>query len=683
MPADSPNSANAPTGWHGLAAGVPHRPDSAPTPAPSLQRLDDHQSATITGSGVVVQAHRDIHWYEQQLRWLPLNTVTPDAGGFAPPTRYQHAEAVLGDPERPLVVVCGPRGTGRRASALNLLADARIEIRECLTDWDAPRVDLLPREPDGRYLLDLTDEPSAVPEQFGRALAGYAADLRRYGAKMTILVTDPLWRSCRPHTDRFTIKLEAPGAETVLAARLRPSPFHLKWFETDRVLQDEVRALLTPDASPGRAAELAEIIKRRSPDNESQISTIRDEFQHWESYLQDKFSEHQADRNAGEVAVHTNAVSAARRRALLITLSILDGAPAEIVLKASDALLMHLGVEPDARDILIGPELSDLLHDVGADRVDDTITLARQRPGLDQAVLERIWRERPQLRAPIREWMEAITAENAVAASELDRVAEVLARLAIQLGSLEIIDIVQRWIAGSARHRRLAIGVLERLAISQEVGATVRRRLYTWARSKSDVQLLTGVAEVCSGLLGRRSPTIAILRLRHLLTSEHAEVHQAAATALRSLAVDESVRPHIVAAIVNWSTGLAGIAGQRGLLALVDPGEDLMTTSGIDAIAADLDLQMRLHHAWTAMIADPESQSSAIRVVRRWLACADAGTLNSGFVICLLGPALKNGLSGEEFKTFVTNAEGSKTHADLVMALITNRYPEPSISSAS
>ncbi|MFC9689061.1 hypothetical protein ACFTSF_11015 [Kribbella sp. NPDC056951] len=537
-------------------------------------------------------------------------------------------------------------------------------------------MDLLPREPAGRYLLDLTDEPSVVPEQFGRTLESYAIDLARCGAKMIVLVTAPLWQLCLSPTVGFTIRLETPDARAVLKAHLSSSRAHNDWFETDVALRDMLEAILLSDAAPGRAAELADIVKRRTPDSESQSGTIRDEFQHWESYLQEKFSEHQPNRTAGELTLRTEAISVARKRALLITVSILDGAPSEIVLNATEALLQQLDAAPDARDILIGPELTDLLRDIGADRIDDTITLTRQRPGLDQAVLERVWQERPRLRAPIRDWMEAITEENAVAAGQLDRVAEVLARLAIHLGSLEIIDIVQRWLSGSPRHRRLAIAVLERLATSQEVGAAARRRLYEWARSKTEIRLLTGVAEVCAGLLGRQSPSIAISRIRLLLSSEHLEVRTAAADALRSLAVDEAARPHVVAAVIDWSASQNPVAGQRGLLALVDPGEELTNSSVIDAIAADRELQTTLHDAWAALIADPDSRSSALQVVRRWLSCADSGTLEARFVIGLLGPAIKSGLSGEPFKTFVTEPEGSATHADLVMALITNRYPE-------
>ncbi|TCC26895.1 hypothetical protein [Kribbella speibonae] len=659
------------------------RDGEQPRPNPATEAGAVQQSATASTGATVVQAGNDVHWIAQQLRWLPQvmieDKVERALVRFAPSARYDRALACITRHDLPLVVLSGPRSTGRRTAALNLLAGGPVS--ECLTDWGSvPRADLLPREPGGRYLLDLTDEPADVPEQFGRTLAGYGNELARQEARMVILVTDRLWRACRPHAQSITVDFDVPDPERVLAAHLSGSESHTNWLAANQQLRATVSDLLANAPMPGRAAELAAIILRQNVHEETASKAIRDEFHHWDGYLAEKLSEHASSKSGEDPPAKAAKVGAARSRALLISVAVLDGAPIEVVLDASEELLKRLRSAPEPSEILIGPELGDLIQDIDAERIGDTLTITRRYPGLDQAVLSRIWRERPRLRQPIRSWLEVITAERGAAANELARVADVLTSLATQLGSLEVLDILQTWVNGGARHRQVGITVLEQLSVSPEVGAVVRRRLYDWARGKADVQLLTGVAEVCAGMLGRQSPAAALSRLRLLLGHERQTVRNAAARALRALAAQDNVRPHVIAAVTDWFTRQDPAAGQLGWLALVDPGDDLSPVAVLGAVTADPELQATVRQAWSAMIADTETRASAIEVVRRWLACADRGTLGADFVIQLLGPTLKHGLPGDDFKAFITHGNGSPTHADLVMALVMNSFPDPTPS---
>ena len=637
------------------------------------------QNANATDGGTVLQAGDTINWITQQLRWVPQVALDEEVErarvGFAPPPRYDEALARLARDDLPIVVMCGPRNSGRRTCALNLLADG--QATECLTDWEStPRVDLLPREPAGRYLLDLTDEPADIPEQFGRTLVGHGADLARLGARMVILVTERLWRACRPHAQGLTVDLGTPAPDKVLAGHLLASRDHIDWIAADERLQATLAELVTNDPRPGRAAELAAIVRRQTTHDETAVKAIRDEFHHWGDYLAAQLSEHESSKAGEGGQARTAKVGAARSRALLISVAVLDGAPTETVLDASEELLRLLRATPEPSEILVGPELSDLIQGIEAERRGDTLTITGRHPGLDQAVLSRIWRERPRLRAPIRTWLAGITAEKGPAANELRRVADVLANLATQLGSLEVLDILQRWMIGSSRHRQLGITVLEQLAVSPEVGAVVRRRLYDWARGKADVQLLTGVAEVCAGKLGRQSPAAALSRLRWLFSNEQPVVRDAASQALRALATDDKVRPHVMAAVADWFTGQDPAAGQLGLLALIDPGDDLVPVPVLGMLAAEPELRTTVHRAWSTMIEHSDTRASAMVVVRRWLACADEDKLDAGFVIELLAPILRQALPGDDFKQFITHGEGSRTHADLVMTLVLNRFSD-------
>ncbi|MEV5769577.1 hypothetical protein AB0L34_34205, partial [Micromonospora sp. NPDC052213] len=334
-----------------------------------------------------------------------------------------------------------------------------------------------------------------------------------------------------------------------------------------------------------------------------------------------------------------------------------------------------------ARDILIGPELQDLIDRIDAELVGDTITITRKSPGLDKAVLERVWQQRPQLRTPIRSWLESITTTGAVANDHLDRVADVLVRLAADLGSLETLDIVQKWLTQKSRHRTLAITILERLAISNEVGSVVRRRLYEWASRKSGVDILTGVAEVCAGQLAHHSVKAALSRLRLLIGDEVIAARPAAAQALRQLAVNDELGDEVVTVVFDWFERQDRRAGALGLLALIDPELEPSTTELIRSIASAPERAQALRDAWSALISDRATGAAAMTVAENWFAAADAGALDPEVVIAILAPIIRNNLTSDSFKDFVTQGSSSETRKNLIVSLVMGS--SPSIIDAS
>ncbi|MET7831716.1 hypothetical protein ABZS44_02670 [Micromonospora sediminicola] len=617
------------------------------------------------------------------MRWLPLVPIKEEVerctAAFYPPRRYDEAERLLSRPECGVLVLSGRPGTGRRSSALNLLADRGAHgVHECLTDWTpTPRTDVLPKEFEGRYLLDLTNEAAEIPEQFGRSLPAYGRELAALGARMIVLVTDKLWQECARETASITVELRTPAARAVLGVHLQALDDHLTWLDSSAGLRMLVEELEASESGPRRVAELAEIVRRYTPFEESAVDQIREAFRHWKHYLDRQFAEYRDAKGLDASTVQAQQSGAARARALLIAVAVLDGAPSEVVLDACDELLRKLKAHPSARDILIGPELQDLIDVIDAELVSDTITVTRKYPGLDKAVLERVWQQRPQLRTPIRSWLESITTAGAVANDHLDRVADVLVRMAAELGSLETLDIVQKWLAQKSRHRTLAITILERLAVSKEVGSVVRRRLYEWASRKSSVEVLTGVAEVCAGQLAHHSVKAALSRLRLLLNHEVTAARPAAAQALRQLAVNDELGDEVVAVVFDWFDRQDRQAGALGLLALIDPALDPPTADLIHAIAADPTRAEALRQAWSALIAAETSRPAAMSVVENWFVSADTGRLNPAVAISILAPIIRNNLTSDSFKEFVTQGSTSETRKNLIVSLVMGTAPPP------
>ncbi|MEV1056359.1 hypothetical protein AB0I92_03820 [Micromonospora chalcea] len=647
-----------------------------------------YQSAQVHGShSRLYQAGRDVNLTEQKLRWLPLVPIGEEVEScttaFYPPRRYDEAARIFARSEFGVTVLSGRPGTGRRSSALTLLSDNGAQyVHECLTDWTPiPRTDVLPKEPEGRYLLDLTNEPTEIPEQFGRTLMAYGRVLAELNARMVILVTNKLWQACASDTVSITVELAPPSVRGVLNAHLQAFGDHLKWLDDDATLRGLVDELEVGESGPRRVAELAAIVSRYTPFDEPAVDQIREAFRHWKHYLDRQFAEYRDARGVDAGALQAQQMGAARARALLIAVAVLDGAPSEVVLDACDELLKKLRANPSARDILIGPELQDLIDRIDAELVGDTITITRKSPGLDKAVLERVWQQRPQLRTPIRSWLESITTTGAVANDHLDRVADVLVRLAADLGSLETLDIVQKWLTQKSRHRTLAITILERLAISNEVGSVVRRRLYEWASRKSGVDILTGVAEVCAGQLAHHSVKAALSRLRLLIGHEVIAARPAAAQALRQLAVNDELGDEVVTVVFDWFERQDRRAGALGLLALIDPELEPSTTELIRSIASAPERAQALRDAWSALISDRATGAAAMTVAENWFAAADAGALDPEVVIAILAPIIRNNLTSDSFKDFVTQGSSSETRKNLIVSLVMGS--SPSIIDAS
>jgi hypothetical protein len=371
-------------------------------------------TAVVSDMGTAIQVAGDWHEHRDHLVELiapPGDDVRRATAAFAPPPGFDRARSIL--EQHHVLVIEAAIGTGRRTAALHLLAgDPGSAVREMQTEWTAPRASLLPASPGARYLLDLTHEASDVDARFGLDLRGYADRLGTQRGRIVITVTPERWRRCKSETRAFTMQLGVPEVEDVLRAQLDPEPSRNRSYLWEREpLPALIAELAEKSAPPGDVVRLMEIV-REVEDPDRDLGRVADEFHRWRSVLDEQLGDASSGQKSESVHLH----ALAQQRALLIAAAVLDGMPAEVVCRSSQALLEQLGAAPQPTELLTGPELQSLVSNIGAAYEKDIISINSRHHGIDVAVLDRLWVQRPQLRRDLLSWLSTITTDRGVAA---------------------------------------------------------------------------------------------------------------------------------------------------------------------------------------------------------------------------------------------------------------------------
>ncbi|GAB3124264.1 hypothetical protein GCM10027160_45490 [Streptomyces calidiresistens] len=506
-----------------------------------------------------------------------------------------------------VLVLVGRPGTGRRTAALRVLHDTGLpyeRIRELIPDWDRPGIGRLPHRPRHGFLLDLGAEEE-LPEDFCRGLAEYR-DRAAESETFLILLVTPSVRAPGLPASLPRLSHALPSARRVVGAHLR----HLGSDRSDWLAHPAISGLLGSGSTPGDAVRLARIIVH-APENRPKDEVAR-EYRHWTPHLIEWFGEH---TETGDL----------RERALLIAAALLEGAPTEVVLEAADRLFGAVGGELPPGGALAGRDLSARLGTIGAvrDEREDTLSLAARRPGLPDAVLAHVWRERPGLREAMLTWAVEVTLPGGPAAAHTDRVAGALTRLAGGPAGEAVSDAVEGWILdGRAGHRRLAVEVLGRLAVAPGPGPAVRRRLRAWCeRAEVADEMAEAVSAVCAGAFGRRYPRVALTRLRLLISRTGGRGAEAVAAALRTLAADPRHREAIFAEMVERAESgdpRSAEEGARGFLTLVDPGAGSADAFAVEP-SGDFPPSALLIRGWRAAWRHPATAERTREVLQGWL----------------------------------------------------------------
>ncbi|MFG2351510.1 hypothetical protein [Streptomyces phaeochromogenes] len=576
---------------------------------------------------------------------------------------------------RSVLVILGEKGTGRRAAALRVLHRAgvpRQQIRWLLPDWERPRTEQLPYTQGHGFVLDLTDFPS-LPEGFYTGLADYQKAAEAAEAVLIILATPGAWdpgaRATVP-----SVQLARPPARKIAEAHLR----YLKADRVDWLISASLDGLLAEEAQPADAARLARLVAGAEADGQD---TLAQEFKEWEGYLRGWFEDHSSADDL-------------RERALLVAAALLEGGPAHMVMEAADHLFTKVqGVLPPGGP-LAGRDLYARLKTIGASPVGEGISLEDQRHGCAEAVLTYVWQQRPPLRRVLLEWASDISAPNRIATGHVGRIADSLAQLSLRPGGAMVLSVASSWIeSGHATHKRLAVEILETMALHPVTGAGVRKQLYDWAHQKNTSEALaTAVADICASRLGETYPRMALTRLRLLASRPDGRGQKAVASAVRALANTPERRVLVLSEILEWSVSASAVvrhAGVTTFLALSDvtsdgflplpPAQD-SSTSTADALITRL-----IVRGWRTALLDPAMADTAHQQLAAWL---DSPQLADEQVLRLAAAALrghvgKQGTSALLVGTADSGELGLARRRTLLDQLITEQATAPAQSDTA
>lgn len=514
-----------------------------------------------------------------------------------------------------LAVITGPVGHGKRTAGIRALWEVsqaeRSDDGESLTlseirpDWDRPEspdISSMPERPRTGYLLDVASEIKgwAQPDRVAEALVTHAERLRLIGSYLVVVADEHGWPEDLSGTlGRVVVRAKArPSAHRVAAKHLEylyHKPERIRWLNTAGSATGSGQAggaahLLTEATTPADAARLAAKLAQ-TEDSAAGLKTALAAFQQWRTDVTDVFKKTQ---------------EAPGERALLIATLFLGGDEA-LTIQGAARRLLGKPPETDVEVILKGPDLTSRLESVGAKVTERHATLDH-KPGYAQAVLNHLWRQRPDIHQPLLKWLDGFTVPGAPGAARLAAISDLLVELAITESDIKVIEQIRSWIDNgnnTAEHRQLIAGVFTKAAEADALGPKVRAKLLDWAQDDAE-SVATVVALVCQSDFADHYPRQTLVRLRHILDRPEPDtaVHTAA-EALRGIAAHPGQLPRVWKTVIKWATEHGHLAGHRAFLSLLDPqGDPYVLQVMLEAASQKPEVKDALLRGWKAALAD-------------------------------------------------------------------------------
>lgn len=515
-----------------------------------------------------------------------------------------HEEILKGLAERHSVALVAGPGTGRRITAIAMLAQVGVPPHSVVLDSeDLQRP--LPVKAGHGYLLDLEEARDQLTPEAGLWVADLAARARAVGAYLVLRIDLQGWHALAL-ADPLIKAVELVPAPAISIFRSHLSHLASPVLAADWAGHEPIRRLLA-SARPPDAVRLAGIVRdvrdTAIPEPE-QLEQVLDAYGNWADTLTRWFG---LTQDQGH------------QRALLLAAAALEGAPAAAVCDAADKLagMVELPRTPGAG--LVGSGIQTLVSQIDAKLHHGRVLFAR--PSYGASVLDYVWRDRPQLHAALQDWLTELPGRD----PETTRAARSLTELAIRQSEAGLVTrAANRW-AHTPSLRELAIGALTAAAVSEQVGRSVRRRMYLWARQASaseDLHLV--IAAVCAGELAQAFPKIALTRLRHLAVRESEHVRDATIEALARLAMQSSeLLQTVIGEVADWiqSDGPRAEVGRRAFLRLAG----LRDTEGLAILPAAAQSEDHLDclaEMWRDVLRRQMADHAAQNLAVSWLEAA-------------------------------------------------------------
>lgn len=418
------------------------------------------------------------------------------------------------------VFLYAPHGSGKSAAAQLLLRelatpdDSILQLQVQDKDSDHYRPIDFTHIGDGDYVwLDLADTGGWSRSEIRNEFAELRFTVGQRAAYLVAILGDQEMRFY-PEITNYCVRIDRPSLQEVLQRHLRMAGFPASesMEELDFTRQN------------GPLGGVPEYVQLIIEAKERAIG--KDDFLEWCAIA------YQALTGSGiEVQDLISKQTSGTSRALLLTTAMLHGAHADIVDQAAGVLLRKVGHSLDDSSLLERPALDLRLHDIQAER-DSTGNVHFKILGFDSAVRSYFWTHIPDLRKPLRDWLEVVLETDSIKQTERDNLIKNFAALCLTDRYSSILtDLAEKYTGQDTKDTQIAAAalILQCGLRTDNCGRTFRRKIYDWSTSQniSDRREAVIVA-ACRQEIATTHPDEALVRLHHVARRKKGgEAHQA------------------------------------------------------------------------------------------------------------------------------------------------------------
>lgn len=441
---------------------------------------------------------------DDQLAWLRRVLVAP--GGMGP------ARSRLADTGT--VILDGAPGSGRTSAARVLLREYHQDagvLHELLPGEDD---ELSLRDPDlvgagDRLLLDLSASDAVRWSAAQADLPALRKAVHEQNAHLVVVMLHG--GALDADLQHYRVEIGRPQGSRVLRRHLRT---HGVPYEQYRRSDPTLSGLLER-GSMREIADFADLVRRAR-----ETAQPADGYEQWCATARKA----QADRRK-DVAALVARLREGPQRALLISVSMLHGAHADVIHRTTQLLLRTAGSPLDNIPLLQHKDLAERLTEVSAVAGPDGCVRFTELD-YDTAVRTHVWDHLPDLRQHLDTWTARTVdvSDPHLTRDFRDKLVAQLAGQYLRTGHRTgLASLAEKWSSGGASRARqeAAVHALTCGLVAPGHGRAFRERVYQWCVKRQPNEEFTQVLiRVCADVIAVSHPDQAMLRLYYLARRE-------------------------------------------------------------------------------------------------------------------------------------------------------------------
>lgn len=491
---------------------------------------------------------------------------------FEAPTGFDNARQILRHYQT--VFLYGAPGSGRSTAARMLLRELSPNgaIQQLILQDSAygTPFNLHHIGDSDRVWLDLSGANAATGEwQFSDIrdhLRSLRSTVQKHAAYLVAVLPDQTTR-LDPELDRYRAAIQRPPLQRALLRHLRaadlvPPGFGPvlapKFVRQDRPLRDVPEYVRLIAEAKAQAAGGGN-------------------FDEWCETALAAFSGRES-----EVKEFIPTVKDGAQRALLITVAMLQGAPADAVEQETVSLMAKADHPPAPGSVLEREPLDARLHEIHAQRDAATSRVRFNELGFDAAVRSYFWTQMFATRRPIFDWVPPALDSASLDQSDRDNLIRnsVEHYLTDDRHASLLAQRVMQFTGDRATANQVnAAALILRYGLQAErCGRAFRRQIYQWSTDKNTSDQLAAVlVAACRDEIYATQPDEALVRLHHLARRKRPGAHE---TLIKLISTDQRALRQMLGRIADREPSVNQWEEDRRLFldmadpwALIDPGE--------------------------------------------------------------------------------------------------------------